>query len=213
VAASDFEGPVAEYFAINLRAAREAIGLSQTDLAERIRELGHPCTQATIWKLEQGHREPKLSEAVAIGRALGLMRWTELTLQPATFQLEHTVDQWRRQVNQLAAQTRAAAAAQLEALVNLAFAVRKAQDAGMSPQWTDLRSGGWLELTPEATILREVLGARVEWDSQDAEDQRRLAEEDELGRQIMRALETCGVPLAIRPDAITFEDAESLDLA
>jgi transcriptional regulator with XRE-family HTH domain len=202
----DLDGPVAEYFASNLRQAREARGLSQADLAQQVKELGHPCTQATIWKLEQGHREPKLSEAVAIGQALGLLRWTELTLKPATFKLELTIDQWRHRVFELAEQTRAAAAAQLDALTELAFAVRAAQDAGLS---LDYRAFGWLELTPEATVLREALAARVAWDSEDQEADRRDAERERLATQITRALESSGAPLAIQPEDIKTIEPES----
>lgn len=186
------DGPVVEYFAINLRKAREERGLSQAELAQRVKDLGHICTQAIIWKLEQGHREPKLTEVVALGQALDLWSWKELTSQPTAFNLALNVDQWRHRVYALAEQTRAAAAAQLDALDNLAFAVRQAQDAGLP----EGRAGGWLEHTPEMTVLREVLMARVASDSRD--------EEDHLEARILQALETCGVPLVVRPEDITF---------
>jgi transcriptional regulator with XRE-family HTH domain len=206
MARQDLDGPVAEYFATNLRQAREAKGLSQADLAMRVKELGQPCTQATIWKLEQGHREPKLTEAVAIGQALDLLRWTDLTRQPETFKIQHRIDLWRHRVYELAEQTRAAATAQLEALANLAVLVRQAQDAGLAADWA---SGGWLEYTPEATVLREVLAARVAWDSEDDESDRRMAERDRLAAQIMHALEGSGVPLVIQPEDIEFEGPET----
>jgi transcriptional regulator with XRE-family HTH domain len=202
----DLDGPVAKYFAINLRQAREAKDLSQADLALRVKELGQPCTQATIWKLEQGVREPKLTEAVAIGQALDLLRWTDLTRQPETFEIQHRIDLWRQRVYELAERTRAAAAAQVEALAHLALLVRQAQDAGLSADWA---SGGWLEFTPEATVLREVLAARVAWDSEDDESDRRMTERDRLAAQIMSALESSGVPLVIKPDDIEFDGPES----
>jgi transcriptional regulator with XRE-family HTH domain len=204
----DLNGPVAKYFAINLRAAREARGLSQADLAQRIKELGHPCTQATIWKLEQGHREPKLTEAVAVGQALDLWRWTELTVKPATFNLALTVDQWRHRVYELAEQTRAAAAAQIDAMEQLAVAVRAALNAGLPDEWAEGRSGGWLEFTPEATVLRQVLAARVASESEDEERDRRMDEEERLAAQIMHALDNSGAPLGIKPEDITFVEAE-----
>jgi transcriptional regulator with XRE-family HTH domain len=204
----DLDGPVAKYFAINLRVAREARGLSQADLAQRIKELGHPCTQATIWKLEQGHREPKLTEAVAVGQALDLWRWTELTVKPATFNAALTVDQWRHRVYKLAEQTRAAATAQIDAMEQLAGAVRAALDAGLSDEWAEGRSGGWLEFTPEATVLRQVLAARVASESEDEERNRRMDEEERLVAQVMHALDSSGVPLGIKPEDITFVEAE-----
>jgi transcriptional regulator with XRE-family HTH domain len=202
----DLDGPVAEYFAINLRQAREAKGLSQTDLAMRVKELGQPCTQATIWKLEQGHREPKLTEAVAIGQALGLLRWTDLTRQPETFKIQHRIDLQRRRVYELAEQTRAAAAKQMDALAHLALLVREAQDAGLS---ADRATGGWLEHTPEATVLREVLAARTDWEAEDDERERRTVEAERLAAQIMRALEDSGIPLAIHPEDIQFDGPET----
>jgi transcriptional regulator with XRE-family HTH domain len=202
------DGPVVEYFAINLRKAREQRGLSQADLAQRVKELGQPCTQATIWKLEQGHREPRLAEAVAIGRALDLWRWSELTRKPDGFNIALTVDWWRQRVYELAEQTRAAATAQIEAQVNLAFAVHEAVDAGFPVEWAEARSGGWLELTPEATVLREVLTARVDLESEDEELERRHTERERLEAQIVSALEGCGVSLAIQPDDIRDMPAE-----
>jgi hypothetical protein len=179
--------------------------MSQADLAMRVKDLGYPCTQATIWKLEQGHREPKISEAAAIGQALGLLHWTDLTRQPETFKIHHRIDLWRHRVHELAAKTRAAAAEQLEGLANLAFLVREAQDAGQS-----VMSGGWLELTPEATVLREVLAARVAWDSEDEERDRRMDHEDRLAAQIMRALEDSGLPLVVRPEDIQIAKGEGI---
>ncbi|TDB80228.1 helix-turn-helix domain-containing protein [Micromonospora sp. KC721] len=204
MATLDADRSVGQYFAINLRKIRETKGLSQAELAQRIKDLGHPCTQATIWKLEQGHREPKLTEAVAIGAALDLWSWTELTSNPATFNVATAVDQWRRRAFELAEQTRAAAAAQMDALIQLAFAVRAAQDAGLSVEWAEGRAGGWLELTPEVTVLREVLAARAAEQMEDEERDRRRAEEDRLVEQIVGALENSGVPLVIKPEDIRF---------
>ncbi|GIJ40509.1 helix-turn-helix domain-containing protein [Micromonospora andamanensis] len=208
MATLDADGSVGEYFAINLRKIREEKGLSQAELAQRIKDLGHSCTQATIWKLEQGHREPKITEVVAIGAALDLWSWKELVEKPATFDVATTLDRWRRRAYELAEQTRAAAAAQMEALVQLAFAAKAAEDAGLSVEWARQRAG-WLELTPEVTVLREVLAARVAEQSEDEERDRRGAEEDRLVEQIVDALESSGVPLAIKPEDIEVSGSNS----
>ncbi|MEH0826305.1 MULTISPECIES: helix-turn-helix domain-containing protein [unclassified Micromonospora] len=202
MATLDADRSVGEYFAINLRKIREEKGLSQAELAQRIKDLGHSCTQATIWKLEQGHREPKLTEVVAIGAALDLWSWTELAAKPATFDAATALDRWRRRAYELAEQTRAAAAAQMDALVQLAFAVKAAEDAGLSVEWARKRAGGFLELTPEVTVLREVLAARAAEQLEGEERDRRWAEEDRLVEQIVNALEGSGVPLVIKPDDI-----------
>ncbi|WP_433233855.1 helix-turn-helix domain-containing protein (plasmid) [Micromonospora sp. CA-248260] len=202
MATLDADRSVGEYFAINLRKIREEKGLSQAELAQRVKDLGHSCTQATIWKLEQGHREPKLTEVVAIGAALDLLSWKDLASKPATFNATLAVNQWRRRAHDLAEQTRAAAAAQRDALVQLAFAVKAAQDAGLSVGGMDAGPGGWLELSPEVTVLREVLAARVADQVEDEERDRRWAEEDRLLEQIVGALEKSGLPLAITPEDI-----------
>src|SRR5687768_5732540 len=121
----DLEGPVGEYFAINMRETREAKGMSQAELAQRVKDRGHPFTQATVWKIEQGHREPKLAEAVAIGQALEVWSWTELTNRPASFKAGFNIDQRRHTVSHLAEVTRTASTALLEALLQLAVAVRE----------------------------------------------------------------------------------------
>jgi hypothetical protein len=69
-------------------------------------------------------------------------------------------------------------------------------------KWAEGRSGGWLELSAEATVLREVPAARVTAEAEDEERDRRLAEQNHVTAQIMRALETCGVRLAVRPEDI-----------
>lgn len=191
---------VGEYFPINLRKIREERGLSQAELAQRMKDLGHSYTQATIWKLEQGHREPKLSEVVALGAALDLWIWSELADKPATFDVATALDRWRRRAYELAEQTRAAAAAQMDALVQLAFAVKAAEDAGLPVEWARKRAGGFLELTPEVTVLREVLAARVAEQLEVEERDRRWAEEDRLVEQIVDALESSGLPLVVKPE-------------
>ena len=55
-----------EYFASNLRRTREAMGLTQSDMAERMRDRGFPFHQATIYKIEKGDRKVSIGEAMAI---------------------------------------------------------------------------------------------------------------------------------------------------
>jgi transcriptional regulator with XRE-family HTH domain len=201
------DGRTDEYFAINLRAAREHATLSQAELAQKMADAGYAWTQATVWKLEQGRREPRLAEAVALGTALGLWHWTELTAKPDDFEISIKVDRWRAAVNTAAKRTRQAASDQLEAIVNLTFAVREAQDAGYPQPWLEIRSGGWLSMTPEATILREVLTARVADDFADSQSMERLTEEEELETKILAALDASGVSLFVEPHEIQFIDA------
>lgn len=61
---------VDEAFGANLRYYREASGWSQVELAQRMRDRGFPFHQATIYKLEDSKRQPKLNEAVALSEVL-----------------------------------------------------------------------------------------------------------------------------------------------
>jgi transcriptional regulator with XRE-family HTH domain len=64
VADDDQRLEVAErQFAANLKAAREARGISQVALAERMAELGHRWYQSTVTKIEGGRRAVRIGEA------------------------------------------------------------------------------------------------------------------------------------------------------
>ncbi len=58
---------------INVRAARLAAGISQTELGNRV-----GLNQATISRIERGRQEPSLTQIQRIAAALGY----ELALQP-----------------------------------------------------------------------------------------------------------------------------------
>lgn len=57
-------------FAATMRAGRQALGLSQRALSQKLTELGVSIDQAGITRMENGQREPRLSEAVVIAEYL-----------------------------------------------------------------------------------------------------------------------------------------------
>jgi transcriptional regulator with XRE-family HTH domain len=59
-------------FAANLRAARDARSLTQTQLAELMAGKGFRWHQATVYKVEAGERQIQLGEALALAQILGL---------------------------------------------------------------------------------------------------------------------------------------------
>jgi transcriptional regulator with XRE-family HTH domain len=59
------------FFAANLRAAREAAGLSQEALAAKMAAAGHPMRQQVIARVEAGQRPVRLGEAIALAEAVG----------------------------------------------------------------------------------------------------------------------------------------------
>jgi transcriptional regulator with XRE-family HTH domain len=63
--------PVEEWFAANLKAAREDAGMSQETLAARMRAEGHSAwKQQTVTKVENNTRRVLLAEAHALARIL-----------------------------------------------------------------------------------------------------------------------------------------------
>jgi transcriptional regulator with XRE-family HTH domain len=61
----------AERFAAGLRDTRLARGVSQAELASRMRERGHRYVQQTIVKIEQGERVVRITEAADLAASLG----------------------------------------------------------------------------------------------------------------------------------------------
>lgn len=66
------KGPVAEAVAANVRAVREARGLSQQQLAGGVAELGRPMQATTIAKIEGGDRRVDVDDLVALALALNV---------------------------------------------------------------------------------------------------------------------------------------------
>lgn len=55
-----------------LRRARTGAGLTQRQLVDQLAEAGISVDQASIARMEGGKREPRLSEAIAIAREMGI---------------------------------------------------------------------------------------------------------------------------------------------
>ena len=66
----DEAGVSGRTFAASMRHGRQALGLSQRALSQKLTELGVSIDQAGITRMESGQREPRLSEAVVIAEYL-----------------------------------------------------------------------------------------------------------------------------------------------
>jgi len=155
-------------FATNLRAYREARTLSQEELAQQMTARGFGFSQATIWKIEQGKRPVKISEAAALAQALQVSLWHDLTAEPETFRHQTRLDQANRHAYEAYEQLRATAETYLQRQLELSYVIREARNAGHtvpSMQTT------WLDYPPEGTVLE----ARIEGEQED-ENRVRLAE-------------------------------------
>ncbi|MFL0174279.1 helix-turn-helix domain-containing protein [Mycobacterium sp. SMC-13] len=73
---NDSDGPYwalpASRFGKRVRAQREGAGFTQRELSESLAELGVKLDTSAITRIENGSREPRLREALAIGHALGI---------------------------------------------------------------------------------------------------------------------------------------------
>lgn len=181
--------------AANLRQFREQYGVSQDELARRMSEHGFGFTQATIWKIESGQRPVKISEAVALGKALGLRSWTYLTEEPALTRHLAVLQAANREAYEAYEQIKAAAARYLEAQVAVVLAVRQAQDAGLDTcKWN-----GFVNIPAE----RAVIEARVEWNR----EEEILEQREEKVEAVLAALREQGYPL-VQPEDVTFGGGE-----
>jgi transcriptional regulator with XRE-family HTH domain len=167
--------------AANVRAYREAAGMSQEELAQRMADRGFPFTQATVWKVERGQRPVRAGELIALGDLFERLRVTDLTGHPDA--TRHTIHLERTSADAAAAYDalKKAAAAYLNAQVQLNYAARLAHDAGhgVSELYTS-----WLTTPAEEAVIE----ARVEYET---EDERHLQLNDEVGK-IVDALRANG---------------------
>lgn len=185
--------------AANVRAYREAGGVSQEELAQRMADRGFGFSQATVWKIESGQRPVRASEMMALADSLGIFLATDLTRAPDatryTIRLEHASgkasDAYRA--------VKETAAAYLEAQVQLVFAAREAHDAGFAV--TELHTS-WLTTPPEEAVIE----ARVEADHEAA----RSEQLNDAVVKILDALRSNGYEPALRIEDIEYHDGGPL---
>lgn len=58
-----------------VRWRRMALGLTQAEVASRIRRLRHPTTQSYIARIENGEIDPRVSTVFALARVLKIRPW------------------------------------------------------------------------------------------------------------------------------------------
>ena len=161
--AGRFSG-IDQNIAANLRLHREAAGLSQEELAQRMTDRGFGFSQATIWKIERGQRPVRASELVALADSLAVMSVMSLTCEPGA--ARHHV--WLQQANRNAYDAyqtlKEAAAAYLQARVELVTAAREAHNDGVAVTETHT---SWLRIPAEQAAIE----ARIQTGQEDAQAQ------------------------------------------
>lgn len=160
-ARDDRYSDIDQNIAANLRTYREADGISQEELAQRMADLGFGFSQATIWKIESGQRPVRASELVALADSLGVMTATSLTRQPDAARHQVQLDQANRKAHDAYQALKEAAADYLDAQVELVVMAREAHDAGLAV--TELHTS-WLDTPAEEAVIE----ARVEADQEAA---------------------------------------------
>ena len=145
--------------AANLREGREKRGLSQEELAQRMIDLGFGFSQATIWKIEQGKRPVKFSEALALQDVLQLASWVRLDQPPEYFRWADQIAAHHFRARRAYEAVKAAALAYLEAQHELSVTIHCAREAGTPT--SDLLLD-WIKTPGE----RAAIEARVEFDKE-----------------------------------------------
>jgi transcriptional regulator with XRE-family HTH domain len=175
----------------NLRAWREAKGISQEDLAAAMTTRGFGFSQSTIWKIEQGRRPLKVTEAVALSDALELRSWNDLTASPDTVRHEAQLQSAHQRAARSYQALKDATTAYLRAQLEVAVAVVEARDAGapVAPLWT-----AWLSEPAE----RAAIEAHIEFQRED-EVRMDLADATEA---VMAALRERGIDPVINVDDV-----------
>jgi len=145
--------------ATNVRTYREAARISQDELAQRMTGRGFGFSQATVWKIESGHRPVRASELIGLADSLEVHPSIALAWEPET--TRHKVGLERANAAALAAYNavKAAAAAYLEAQVDLMFTAHEAHDSGFVVTETYT---SWLTIPPEEAVFIARAKARNE---------------------------------------------------
>jgi transcriptional regulator with XRE-family HTH domain len=173
--------------AANLRTYREAGNISQEELAQRMTDRGFGFSQATIWKIESGQRPVRASELVALADSLGILTFTSLTTEPGVAQHRAGLRQATRKAYEAYGTLKEAAAAYIEAQIDLVVLARVAHDDGLT--LTELDTS-WLDVPAEEAVIQ----ARIETYRED--DQRQQVD-DEV-RKVLDALRTAGYEPSLR---------------
>jgi transcriptional regulator with XRE-family HTH domain len=185
--------------AANMRAYREARGISQEDLAQQMADRGFGFSQATIWKIESAQRPVRASELIALADALGLFLPTYLTCEPDATRYTIQLEQASANASRAYHAVKEAAAAYLEAQVQLVYAAREAHDAGHPAN--ELHTS-WLTSTPEEAVIE----ARVEAGREEA----RSEQLNDGVTKILGALRSSGYEPVLRIEDIEYHDGGPL---
>ena len=173
--------------AAGVRAYREAAGVSQEELAQRMSDHGFGFSQATVWKIESGQRPVKASELVALASSLDVLSPMDLTSEPGTAGHRAQMRQAVTRAYDAYGTLKAAAADYIEAQYEVLVAARHAHDDGVTVTELDT---GWLSTPPEEAVIQ----ARIETYRQDAEAEH---VSDEVGK-VLGALRAAGYEPALR---------------
>jgi len=139
---SDESDAVEHTFRRGIRTWRELHGWSQTELAERMAARGHRWHQATVFKVEDGRRPVRLTEAVALAAVLDVpltdLIGPDAPERVARFELasaaqrvkaaQHEVEQWQAELDQ-ASKERDVLAARYNELVGFTSTVDELEEA------------------------------------------------------------------------------------
>jgi transcriptional regulator with XRE-family HTH domain len=173
--------------AANLRIYREAGGVSQEELAQRMTDRGLGFSQATIWKIESGQRPVKVNELVALADSLQILAPMSLTRAPDTTRHQAQMQWANRRAYVAYHALKDAAGAYIEAQYEVLVAARDAHDHSVTV--TELYTS-FLGIPAEQAVIE----ARIEGDQEDAQSEHIHGE---VGK-VLAALRTAGYEASLR---------------
>lgn len=195
-ARDDLSTSIDQNIAASVRAYREARGVSQDELAQRMSDRGFGFSQATVWKIESGQRPVKASELVALADALDVLTPMDLMSEPGVAGHRARMRSAVRGAQDAYGTLKAAAAAYLEAQFEVAVAARQAHDDGVTVTELDT---SWLSTPPEEAVIQ----ARVETYQEDAQAEQIDGEVD----KVLDALRATGWEPVLRIEDVKYVGA------
>lgn len=168
-----------QWIAANLRTRREALGLSQEDVAERMRAYGHVFSQNTVWKIETGQRQVRVAEFRDLERTVavddevigaGRKKLLGLDLPPEDYKLKHDFHRANDQVYRASQELHTAVLRFMRAKLNLGLA-EAAMDRAYGEERPVLERDNWTE-PPEILALRARLEFEIFWNEEDTIESR-----------------------------------------
>ena len=171
-----------EQFAANVREERERKGLSQADVADRMRERGWSWHPQTVQKIEAGHRKVSVGEGEALGRIFGTtidrLTWPG-RVASATALLDMTIARAERAFKDISRATGTLLWCHRQLETTVSEAERDGYLGSDTIRQLADEARHWIAVMPEVAVLEARQRHEGLYDDGDEEEEEEEEEEDE----------------------------------